>query len=237
MTTQEVMLPSNSNKIVKKVYVKKVFAKKKTSTKLPDTFFDMKVAAKKTTSRKTSSKTKVQKKLKIQESKKGIVVSVSALASRNLRRQWLFDLKRSSLVDLRAELYLQNKCKDKEGTLIGIDSLNCDKCFIPIHNMCVHEIGWVKGTSLFCFYSCMRNENPNVDDGNDGDVDIVTIKDSMCKFIFKYNENSYDRFRSTNSTIFQLIITFNPHYQCNQSIFVSHTYYSILKKNMKITLL
>ena len=52
------------------------------------------------------------------------------------------------------------------------------------------------------YYSCIRNENPNVDDGNDGDVDIVTIKDSMCKFIFKYNENSYDRFRSTNSTIF-----------------------------------
>ena len=83
----------------------------------------------------------------------------------------------------------------------------------------------------------MRNENPNVDDGNDGDVDIVTIKDSMCKFIFKYNENSYDWFRSPNSTIFSTKITFNLHYQCNQTIFVSHTYYSILKINTKVTLL
>ena len=52
-----------------------------------------KVAAKKIISGKVSSKTKVQKKLKIQESKKDAVVSVSTLASRNLRRQWLFDLK------------------------------------------------------------------------------------------------------------------------------------------------
>ena len=62
------------------------------STKLPGTFFDKKVAAKKTTSRRASRK-KVQEKLKIQEFKKDIVVSVSALAYRNLRRQWLFDLK------------------------------------------------------------------------------------------------------------------------------------------------
>ena len=81
------MLPSNSNKIVKKASVKKFSAKKKISTKLPGTFFDKKVAAKKTTSRKASRKTKLQKKIKIQESKKDIVVSVSALAYRNLRRQ------------------------------------------------------------------------------------------------------------------------------------------------------
>ena len=91
--TQDVMLYSNSNKIFKKSFVKKLSAKKKTSTKLPFTFFDKKVAATKITSRMFFSKTKVQKKLKIQESKKDIVVSVSALASRNLRRQWLFDLK------------------------------------------------------------------------------------------------------------------------------------------------
>jgi len=90
--TQEVTLPSNSNKKVKTSFVKKYSAKEKTPTKVPDTFFDKKVAAKKTTSRKFSSKTKV-KKLKIQRPKKDIVVSVSALVSRNLRRQWLFDLK------------------------------------------------------------------------------------------------------------------------------------------------
>ena len=82
--------------------------------------------------------------------------------------------------------------------------MNCDTCFIPIHNKCVHEMGWVKDTSLFCSHSCKTNENPNVDDRNDGDVDIVNIKYSMCKFAFKYNENSYDCFQSPNSTIFQL---------------------------------
>ena len=65
-------------------------------------------------------------------------------------------------------------------------------------------MGWVKGTSLFCSHSCLTNENPNVDDGNDGDVDIVTIKYSMCKFIFKDNENLYDFFQSPHLTIFQL---------------------------------
>ena len=82
--------------------------------------------------------------------------------------------------------------------------MNCDKCFIPIHNKCGHEIGWFKGPSLFCSHSCMTNENPNVDDGNDGDVAILTIKDSMRKFVFKYNENSYEHFQSPKSTIFQL---------------------------------
>ena len=65
-------------------------------------------------------------------------------------------------------------------------------------------MGWVKEISLFCSHSCLTNENPNVDDVNDDDVDIVTIKDSMCKFAFKYNVNSYDCFQSPNSTIFQL---------------------------------
>ena len=110
----------------------------------------------------------------------------------------------SSLVVLKPECDLLNKCKDKEGILICIGSLNCDKYFIPIHNKCVHEMGWVKEISLFCSHSCLTNENPNVGHGNDGDVDIVTIKDSMYKFAFKYNENSYDWFQSPKSTIFQL---------------------------------
>ena len=114
------MLPSNSNKIVKKASVKEISAKKKTSTKLSGTFFDKKVAAKKITSRKVSCKIKVQKKLKVQEFKKHIIVSVSTLLSRNLRRQCLFDLKRSSLVSLKAECDLQNRCNDKEYILIGI---------------------------------------------------------------------------------------------------------------------
>ena len=50
----------------------------------------------------------------------------------------------------------------------------------------------------------MKNENPNVDNGNDGDVVIVTIKDSICIFVFTYNENSYDCFQSPNSKFFQL---------------------------------
>ena len=62
MFSQEVMLPSKSNKIVKKAFLKKLF-KKKTSTQLPDTFFDKKVAAKKIMPRKVFSKTKVQQKL------------------------------------------------------------------------------------------------------------------------------------------------------------------------------
>ena len=62
-------------------------------------------------------------------------------------------------------------------------------------------MGWVKGASLFCSHSCMTNKNPNVFDGNDGDVDIVTIKDSMFKFVFKYNQNLYDCFQSPNTTI------------------------------------
>ena len=48
-------------------------------------------------------------------------------------------------------------------------------------------MGWFKGISLFCSHSCITNENPNVDDGNDGDIAIVAIKDGMCKFVFKYN--------------------------------------------------
>ena len=83
-------------------------------------------------------------------------------------------------------------------------NLNCDKYFIPIHNKCVYEMGWFKGISLFSSHPCVTDENPNVNDGNDGDIDIVTIKDSMCKFVFKYNENSYDCFQSPNSTTFQL---------------------------------
>ena len=98
--TQYVMLPSNSNKSVKESFVKKLSEKKKTSAKLPRTFVDKKVAAKKIMSRKVSRKRKVQKKLK---SKKDIFVPVSASASSNLRRQWLFDLKKSSLVVLKAE--------------------------------------------------------------------------------------------------------------------------------------
>ena len=113
-------------------------------------------------------------------------------------------LKKSSLVALKAECDLQNKCKDKEGILIGIGSLNCNKCFISIHNKCIHEMGWVKDTSHFCSHSCLTNENPNVDDGNDGDVDILTIKDSRCKFVFMYNDTFYDCFQSPNSAIFQL---------------------------------
>ena len=140
---------------------------------------------------KSNSKSK---NTKIQESKKDIVVSVSTLASINLRRQCLFDLKNSSLVVLKAECDLQNKCKDKVGILIGIGSLNCDKCFIPIHNKCVHEMGWFKGTSLLCSHLCITNEKSNVDDGNDCGVAIVTIKDSMCKSVFKYSENSFDYF-------------------------------------------
>ena len=68
-------------------------------------------------------------------------MSVSTLASRNLHRQWLFNLKKSSLVVLKAECDLKNKSKDKEGILIGIGSLNCDRRFIPIHNKCVHAMG------------------------------------------------------------------------------------------------
>ena len=59
--TKEGMLPSNSNKIVKKASIKKVSAKKETSTKVSGTFFDKEVTAKKTISRKASSKTKLQK--------------------------------------------------------------------------------------------------------------------------------------------------------------------------------
>ena len=92
--TQKVMLPSNSNKIGKKFFVKKLSAKKKTSAKLPCTFVDKKVAGKKIMSRNVPRKTKVQKKLK---SKRDIVIPISASPSRNLRRQWLFDLKKSSL--------------------------------------------------------------------------------------------------------------------------------------------
>ena len=152
-------------------------------------------------SRKVSHKTKVQNKYK---SKKDIVVPVSDSAYRNLRRQWFFDLKRSSLVILKAECDLQNKCKDEAGILIGIGSLHCELFFIPIHNKCVHEMGWVKESSLFCSHSCLTNEIPNDDDGNDADVDISIIKDSLLKFAFKYNEKNYDYFQSPNSTIFQL---------------------------------
>ena len=84
-------------------------------------------------------------------------------------------------------------------------------------------MGWVKETSLSCSHSCMTNENPNVDDGNDGDVDIVTIKDSMCKFVFKYNENSYDCFQSPNLTIFQL------------KQFLTHTIFSVANLNLQVT--
>ena len=104
-----------------------------------------------------------------------IVVSISTLASRNLRRQFLFDLKKSSLVVSKAECDLLNTCKDKVGILFGIGSLNCDIFFIPIHNKCVHEMGWVKVTSLFLFSFMFDKWNPNVDDVNDSDVDIVTI--------------------------------------------------------------
>ena len=71
----------------------------------------------------------------------------------------------------------------------------------------------------------MTNENPNVDDGDDSDVDIVGIKDSMCKFAFKYNEYSYDCFQSPNSNFFQLkqllihtISVTNPNLQVTQII-------------------
>ena len=94
------MLSSNSKTIVKNFFAKKLSAKKKTSKQLSGIFFDKKVVAKQIKSRKVSNKTKVQKKLKIKESKKYIVVSVSALASRNLRRQWLFDFKKSSLLNV-----------------------------------------------------------------------------------------------------------------------------------------
>ena len=69
----------------------------------------------------------------------------------------------------------------------------------------------------------MRNENPNVDDGNDGDVAIVTIKDSMCKFVFKYNENSYEYFQSPKSTIFQL------------KQLLAHTIFSVTNPNLQVT--
>ena len=62
--TQYIMLPSNSNKVVKESFVKKIYAKKKTSAKLPRTFVDKKVAAKKLISRNVSRKTKIQNKLK-----------------------------------------------------------------------------------------------------------------------------------------------------------------------------
>ena len=99
-------------------------------------------------------------------------------------------------------------------------------------------MGWVKDTSLFCSHSCKTNENPNVDDRNDGDVDIVNIKYSMCKLAFKYNENSYDCFQSPNSTIFQLkqLLTYtifsvtNPNLQVTQIIHFE-------KKNKKIAIL
>ena len=134
----------------------------------------------------------------------------------------IFYLKKSSLVVLNAECDLQNKCKDKEGILIGIGSLNCDNFFISIHNKCVHRIGWVKEISLFS-HSCLTNENPDVDDGNNGDVDIVTIKDSMFKFAFKYNENSYDIFQSPNSKKFQL------------KQLLTHTIFSLTNPNLQVT--
>ena len=49
ISTQEVILPSNSNKVVKEVSIKKSSGKKKTSTKISGTLCDKKVAAKKTT--------------------------------------------------------------------------------------------------------------------------------------------------------------------------------------------
>ena len=83
----------------------------------------------------------------------------------------------------------------------------------------------------------MINENPNVDDGNDGDVDIVTIKDSMCKFVFKYNENSYDYLKSPNSTIFQLKQFFNPHFFRVTNLNLQVTHINHFEKSMKIALL
>ena len=73
-------------------------------------------------------------------------------------------------------------------------------------------MGWVKGASLFCSHSCMTNEESNVDHGHDEDIAIMSIKDSMCKFVFKYTEKLYDCFQSPNSTIFATETTFNPYY-------------------------
>ena len=70
MSTQEVMLPSNSNKIVKKASIKKVSTKKETSTKVSGTFFDKAVAAKKTTSRKASRKKIYKRYSKFKNSRK-----------------------------------------------------------------------------------------------------------------------------------------------------------------------
>ena len=69
----------------------------------------------------------------------------------------------------------------------------------------------------------MTNEIPSVDDGNDADIDISTIKDSMCKFAFKYNENLYDCFQSPNSTIFQL------------KPLLTHTIFSETNSNVQVT--
>ena len=45
-------------------------------------------------------------------------------------------------------------------------------------------MGWIKVTSIFGSHSCLTNEIPNDDDGNDADVNISTIKDSIYKFVF-----------------------------------------------------
>ena len=98
-------------------------------------------------------------------------------------------------------------------------------------------MGWVKETSFFCSHSFIINEIPNVDDGKDGDVDIVTIKYSMYKFAFKYNENSYDCFQSLNSTIFQLkqLLTYTIFSVTNPNLQVTQIIHS--EVNLKIALL
>ena len=84
-------------------------------------------------------------------------------------------------------------------------------------------MGWVKETSLFCSHSCLTKEISNDDDGNDADIYILTITDSMCGFAFKYNENLYDCFQSPNSKIFQL------------KPLLTHTIFSEINLNLQVT--
>ena len=64
------MLPSNSNKIIKKASVKKVSSNKRKSTKVSDTFFDKKVAAKKKRQEKLPAKQKYKRNSKSKNPRK-----------------------------------------------------------------------------------------------------------------------------------------------------------------------